>query len=481
MIEPTITAEDLSLYALGLLEGDEQTRVEAMLRKSTAAREELANIRGDLSLLAMGAEQHTPPALTRQRLLKQVARERRTVPVDVPVQDASTATQIFPIDRDARADRGNVRAAAAAPLQRGEPVLPDNLSDPVAQASPAIGRAVPTRTFPRAQQVRGGDAQAPKLQPAPTAIPRAPGQTFAAETEQAAKRNFFAEVDTSAPEPAQFGTDRPTFSIDPEVFPREARSLVTTATAHSITMFEQHFAAEGTQGQKQPELPAEPEGYSKRQRAEAIDALAAVQDTFVPSNQAPEEAFGFSSYREHDAEERRESGFGRWMGWMGWAVAAAVTVAAVFTLRDDFNLREQVSQQQSSLSAAEASASRAETVLQTLQSASTQHFQLAATDAAPSPSGRVAYLPERGTLVFQGSNLETLQPYKTYELWLIPAGQGRQPLPAGLFKPDAHGYATVVLPQLPKGLVAANFGVTIEDDGGSGTPTLPILLVGQQS
>ena len=67
---------------------------------------------------------------------------------------------------------------------------------------------------------------------------------------------------------------------------------------------------------------------------------------------------------------------------------------------------------------------------------------------------------------------------KTYELWLIPKGEGAKPIPAGTFKPDARGFASVILPELPKGTVAAAFGVTLESDGGSNTPTLPILMVG---
>jgi anti-sigma-K factor RskA len=70
-----------------------------------------------------------------------------------------------------------------------------------------------------------------------------------------------------------------------------------------------------------------------------------------------------------------------------------------------------------------------------------------------------------------------LQPYKTYELWLIPA-DGRDPIPAGTFKPDDHGNASLMLPELPRGVTAKAFGVTIEDDGGAQTPTMPIILAG---
>ena len=42
----------------------------------------------------------------------------------------------------------------------------------------------------------------------------------------------------------------------------------------------------------------------------------------------------------------------------------------------------------------------------------------------------------------------------------------------------ANGNATVVMPPLPKGVTAKGFGVTVENDGGSKTPTAPIVLAG---
>jgi anti-sigma-K factor RskA len=70
-----------------------------------------------------------------------------------------------------------------------------------------------------------------------------------------------------------------------------------------------------------------------------------------------------------------------------------------------------------------------------------------------------------------------VQPGKTYELWVLPAS-GAAPVAAGTFRPDVNGSASVVLPALPKNVPAKGFGVTVEPDGGSPTPTLPIVLMG---
>lgn len=116
-------------------------------------------------------------------------------------------------------------------------------------------------------------------------------------------------------------------------------------------------------------------------------------------------------------------------------------------------------------------------LLQLMTAPHAQHAVLTAASSRPIPMGRAVYLAESGALVFQGSNLARLPENKTYELWLIPAN-GHPPMPAGMFKPDAMGYASVMMPPLPKGVMAKAFGVTVEKAGGADTPTMPILLAG---
>jgi anti-sigma-K factor RskA len=91
------------------------------------------------------------------------------------------------------------------------------------------------------------------------------------------------------------------------------------------------------------------------------------------------------------------------------------------------------------------------------------------------PEALAAYLADKGALVFVATHMAPAPAGKTYELWLLPAS-GPGPIPAGTFKPDAQGGASVVMPKLPKGVQAKGFGVTIENDGGSSTPTLPIVM-----
>jgi hypothetical protein len=164
------------------------------------------------------------------------------------------------------------------------------------------------------------------------------------------------------------------------------------------------------------------------------------------------------------------------MAWVGWAVAAGVAVAAGLQYQQTELLKHTLTTQTAQLDETTAEAARAKEVMQTLTDAGALQVSLHLTAGKVDPEGHVAYVPEKGSLVFVANHLDPLQQYKTYELWLI-SSDGKA-LPAGLFKPDARGNASVVMPELPKGVEAKAFGVTVEDDGGAKTPTKPIVLIG---
>jgi hypothetical protein len=127
-----------------------------------------------------------------------------------------------------------------------------------------------------------------------------------------------------------------------------------------------------------------------------------------------------------------------------------------------------------------ADAKAARKVLDTMTDSSAMQVTLTTYKAATGrPMGRVIYVASKGALIFTVSNLGPLQPGKTYELWLIPAAEGQQPIPAGTFLPDVHGNAGVIMPPLPTGVEAKAFGVTMENEGGSTTPTMPIILASE--
>jgi anti-sigma-K factor RskA len=167
-----------------------------------------------------------------------------------------------------------------------------------------------------------------------------------------------------------------------------------------------------------------------------------------------------------------------WVSWVGWAVAAGVTVMATDLYRERDELRSAIANEAHEMSAMSADAQRGRALMSALTDQGAMRVTLSRTPAKAVPQGRASYLPDKGSLIFIASNLDQLQPFKTYELWLIPA-DGHEPIPAGTFNPDAQGNASVIMPQIPKGVVAKAFGVTIEDEGGSRVPTLPIILSGE--
>lgn len=71
-------AEDLALYALGSLEGDERASLERHLAECAGCRRELERLRGDAALLALTASGPAPPARAKTRLMETIAREPRS-------------------------------------------------------------------------------------------------------------------------------------------------------------------------------------------------------------------------------------------------------------------------------------------------------------------------------------------------------------------------------------------------------------------
>jgi hypothetical protein len=168
----------------------------------------------------------------------------------------------------------------------------------------------------------------------------------------------------------------------------------------------------------------------------------------------------------------------RLLPWAGWAIAAGMAFAAGRVYMQNTQLDRAVSAQHDALLRMRTSEGSAAEVADLFRDPHAQNVVLTASKETPPPEGRLAYNSSKGTLVFLATNMVAPAGGKTYELWVIPTG-GEAAIPAGTFTPDAQGYASVILPPLPKGVTAAQFGVTMEQEGGSSTPTLPILMGGK--
>ena len=210
-------------------------------------------------------------------------------------------------------------------------------------------------------------------------------------------------------------------------------------------------------GKEKKVLPANP-----------LERYATPIDTFSTRGAA-------TSLTEEDPEQTTYAQ--KALPWIGWLIAAGLAAFA-FTLHQQKNqLLLTIASVRAQNVKTMADAETANQVMETLKNPSAVHATLTAAEARPVPQGRVTYVPASGSLVFLASNMDPLEPAKTYELWVIPS-DGRAPIPAGTFKPDARGNASVVLPQLEEGVEAKAFGVTIEGEGGSTVPTAPIIMHG---
>ena len=209
----------------------------------------------------------------------------------------------------------------------------------------------------------------------------------------------------------------------------------------------------------------------------AAPAVAQSLEPALPARTAPvPERLGY-----YDEPPRRTMGF---LNWGGWALAACLAGLAGWQFYTNADLHRQVTDEAAALEQSNSQPSgdveHAREVLQTLTDPSALQVALhvpAAGHAPPKPEAHAAYVASTGKLIFVASHLHGIPSDKTYELWLLPA-TGTSPMPAGLFRPDANGNASVVLPPMPKYIVAKGFGVTVEDEAGSTKPTLPIVLAG---
>jgi anti-sigma-K factor RskA len=213
-------------------------------------------------------------------------------------------------------------------------------------------------------------------------------------------------------------------------------------------------------------------------REKKIVPAPSTQAQPVAETHRPIASFGRSgSAFAEDVSPPKSSAGRTFLTWSGWGIAAGLAVALGFLYGDRSTLREALASQTGQIQRLNADAASAHQLMDALTDPKAVRVTLTTTpQPKAAPIGGVTYNSDRGTLVFLASNLDPLQPLKTYELWVIPADG--TPIPAGTFHPDDQGNASVIMPNLPRGVSAKAFGVTVEPDGGSPAPTSAIILSG---
>jgi anti-sigma-K factor RskA len=165
-----------------------------------------------------------------------------------------------------------------------------------------------------------------------------------------------------------------------------------------------------------------------------------------------------------------------WIWSLPWVAAAALAILAVALWSNNAQLRQTVSRLRQQSAEQEGQLQTAREIAMTLTATDAMRVTLVAAKTPPQPQGKAIYVRDRSSLIFLATNLPSLPQGKAYELWLIPPVGA--PVPAGVFRPDARGSATVINPPLPPRAEAKAFAITVEPQQGSSSPTSQPVLVG---
>jgi hypothetical protein len=169
--------------------------------------------------------------------------------------------------------------------------------------------------------------------------------------------------------------------------------------------------------------------------------------------------------------------------WFSFAPVMVMLLLAIFSLllwRDVRNTRfqlrvahAQLEQMQAKVAQQDLDLQKARMMSDLLHAPDAWPLTLVSVKTPPQPQMKMIYSREKGALLLMASNAPMLPDDKIYELWLLPA-DGGAPMPCGWFKPDKQGNGMIFHTLALAGINAKGFAVTVENDGGSETPTMPI-------
>lgn len=165
----------------------------------------------------------------------------------------------------------------------------------------------------------------------------------------------------------------------------------------------------------------------------------------------------------------------RWLTFAPIAVALLLLSISGVLFRESFRLRNKNERLTAQLSREIESNAHARAVVEVLNAQDTQKMVLVSANEKPQPQVKTIYQADKGRVLLLANNLAPLPADKVYELWLLPASGGA-PMRAGIFKPDAAGNSVMLQTMGSDSVAAKGFAITIENSGGSETPTMPIVF-----
>lgn len=161
--------------------------------------------------------------------------------------------------------------------------------------------------------------------------------------------------------------------------------------------------------------------------------------------------------------------------WLGGALAASLLLIAKLST-DLRQARRDWMIARSTMTASERAVAQRDSLIAQLTDPSVELVTMAATGAAR-PAIKAYMNRARRTMMLSAAALEAPSAGQAYQLWFIIDGK---PVPSVTFRPDSTGHALLRDVAMPAGEVSAT-AITREPEGGSTTPTMPILFVGKHA
>ena len=163
--------------------------------------------------------------------------------------------------------------------------------------------------------------------------------------------------------------------------------------------------------------------------------------------------------------------------WSSFGSLGAIAAALLFVLmlvylivllRENREMRKEVQ----GLVAENQSIQQDLKLVKLLQKPGTKIMELSGTSAAPDATAKLAF-DQSGHAMVMTDGLPATPAGKEYQLWYMVAGK---PMRGKTFSTDSHGKGMLEDQLPPVALNAVAFAVTLEPQGGSESPTMPIYL-----
>lgn len=164
-----------------------------------------------------------------------------------------------------------------------------------------------------------------------------------------------------------------------------------------------------------------------------------------------------------------------WATWAGWVAAAAAVTWVVVQQRQLSDVDQQLAAVHQRADSIAGELADRQATLDDILGPETSLIRLTATGETP-PGIQMFWNPSANRVVLHASNLPPAPDGRAYQLWFLGSGA---PIPGGMFDTQADGSAVITL-EGPSG--NESFGgaaVTLEPEGGSTTPTPPIIMAGE--